>query len=186
MIQEKFIDGYNGEYSINSLGEIFSFKKAKTCIMKPYTGNHGYSVVVLSNKKQKQALVHRLVAEAFIPNSENKPCVNHKNGVRTDNRVENLEWMSYSENHIHSFRELGRKGGRLGKPGIKSQLGKLGKDHQRSRPVIQLSMSGEFICEFNDILEAKRSTGVNNTNISTVCKGKRSHAGGFKWKYKIS
>lgn len=80
-----------------------------------------------SGAKEIAALVHRLVAKAFIPNPESKPQVNHKNGIKSDNRVENLEWNTMSENILHSFRELGRK--RVGLKGEKQNKAKL-KEHQ--------------------------------------------------------
>jgi hypothetical protein len=68
--------------------------------------NYGkYSLVSIQDKNR---LIHRLVAEAFIPNPENKPCVNHKDGNKQNNAVENLEWCTYSENELHSHRELGK------------------------------------------------------------------------------
>lgn len=115
-------------------------------------------------------IVHRLVAEAFIPNPENKSCVNHKNGIKTDNRVENLEWVTTKENIIHSFIILGKKY-------------KNGKEHFRSKPVYQIK-DGTVIREFFNITEASKRTEISISKISMVCRNKRKSAGGYQWTYK--
>lgn len=107
MIEEwKPIEGYEGIYEISSLGNVKSLRTGS--IINQWT-NHGYKYVTLNNFGKKGFRVHRLVASAFIDNAEDKPTVNHKNGNKTDNRVENLEWATYSENERHSIDVLGKR-----------------------------------------------------------------------------
>lgn len=113
----KPVNGYEGRYEISDRGEIrfcFSWARAKKGELKKTSElNGGYTMVLLcSHGSEKGLLVHRLVAQAFIPNPEKKPQVNHKNSVRSDNRVENLEWVTRSENTIHAS----KKGRLLGTP----------------------------------------------------------------------
>ena len=101
-----------GGYAIGSDGSIYSVTKdnrLKEKALRP--DKDGYIVVKLCfNGKPKLCKVHRLVAEAFIPKVENKPVVNHKNGQRNDNRVENLEWVTVQENNQHAYSSNGRIG----------------------------------------------------------------------------
>ena len=95
----KDIAGYEGIYKVSNLGNIKSFRKNKETVLKPYTTSQGYKQARLfKDGKSKGFFVHRLVAQAFLPNPENLPCINHKNEVKDDNRLENLEWCSYKYN----------------------------------------------------------------------------------------
>ncbi len=104
------VKGYEGFYQISNLGRVKSLPQqgsgwfGKTHILKQRIGGGGYWVVGLTKSKvQIPTMVHRLIATAFIPNPENKKFVNHKNGIKTDYRIENLEWCTSSENAIHSW-----------------------------------------------------------------------------------
>jgi len=121
----KDIKGYEGLYQVSNLGRVKSLDrmvkvygkrkmKIDEKILKPAIKRDGYCTVTLLNQgKRKYSRIHRLVAQQFIKNDYNKPEVNHKNGIKTDNRLENLEWMTTQENQNHSIYVLGKRG-RLG------------------------------------------------------------------------
>lgn len=117
-------------------------------------------------------LVHRIVGITFIPNPENKPQINHKNGVRHDNRVSNLEWATNQENNLHAFRELGRK------PSC-PQTGKSGSMHHAAKRVYCPTLS----IYFGSAREAARELGIVQGRISHVCTGKQNHTSGLVFKY---
>lgn len=168
------------EYYVCDNGDVYSRQTSRNPNgrikkLKFWTSKYGYLIVDLSkNKKRFHKPVHRLVAEAFIPNPENKPEINHKNGIKTDNKVENLEFCTYSENLYHAYNILGRKA---------PWLNKYGKEHNRSKTILQIK-NGKKIEEFGSLLEAERKTGIHHSSISMCCKSKRLFAGGYNWKYK--
>lgn len=107
----RLISGYENIYKISNYGQVKRLKShdlrgrnVKEKILKNILGNHGYYRVTLCNGIQKAFTLHRLLALAFLPNPFKYPCINHKNGVKTDNRLENLEWCSYSHNQSHAIR----------------------------------------------------------------------------------
>lgn len=172
-IEIRPIEGFPG-YAARADGVILSFKGDEPLELARHEDVHGYSKTAMycPGDKNPQS-VHRLVAKAFLPNPENKRTVNHKNGVKTDNRVENLEWATYSENIYHAYRVLGKK---------TALLGKLGADNHLSKSIAKLDSKGVVLETFACGREAQRETGVNAANISKVCLGERETAGGFKWR----
>lgn len=165
----KFIKEYGGNrYKVSSFGRIMSVRKKGCMIMKPGLGTNGYLQLKLGND-HKEYRIHRLVAEAFIPNPEEKEEVNHIDGIKTNNHVDNLEWTTRSENALHSYNVLKAKKF-------------FGKEHWMSKKLQQIK-NGNVIAEFYGTNEAERKTGICAANICECCNGKRKTAGGFQWKY---
>jgi len=123
--------------------------------------------------KRYYPTVHRLVLETFIPNPENKSCCNHKNGIKTDNNINNLEWATYSENRKHAHKIGLHKG---------TWFGKFGKDNPHSKKVMAISKLGKTKI-YRSIREAGRITKINYSCISKACSGSQKRAGGLKWRY---
>lgn len=181
----KDIIGYEGYYQVSSIGRVRGLRRTvgdrflvelPEKIMATSLNDAGYAMVDLyMNSNRKTMRVHRLVATAFIENPQNKPQVNHKNSIRNDNDVSNLEWCTPSENTQHGY-DFGFLSGYW--------TGKVGAKNHSSIPIIQMDMLGNEIKEFAGQCEAERETGIFQTNIGKVCLGKRKSAGGFKWKFK--
>lgn len=169
----KEVAGYGGKYLISNFARLKSNHKNKTIIKYTFAPSHEYCRTSLTfGKKKKMILIHRLVAENFIPNPLNKSTVNHINGNKKDNRLVNLEWCTLSENSKHSYDFLNRKIPNKGKYGIESKS---------SKPVIQYDLDMNFIKYWDSAKCAFRKLGVRH--ICEVAKGKMKSAGGFKWKY---
>ena len=181
----KDIEGYKGKYQVSNRGNVKSLnyrRTGKERILKPDDNGHGYLHVQLwKDGKVKRYLVHRLVACAFIPNPNNLPQVNHLSEDKTDNSLENLEWVTCSENINHGThnKKVSEKlrGRKQTEEHIKKRTEKLGK------PVIAIDKRTGLILEFVSSREAERETGIPHGSIIKCCKGKMNSCGGFYWMY---
>ena len=165
--------GYEGLYKVSNFGNVMSLRHKKIFILKPYMNNYGYLLVDLRNNKKprKTISVHRIVAQAFLPNPNNLPQVNHKDEDKTNNRVSNLEFCTQAYNN-----KYGTHYERISKT--------LTNRKDLSKAVLQYDKNGNFINEYPSTREAERKTGIHQQHICRVCKGKRNSAGGYLWRYK--
>lgn len=180
----KDIPEFEGLYQASDQGQIKSLQRVHHRMqhgkIHPFNVNEkiltvriepqGYRVVTLWKDKVIHVVrVHRLIALTFLPNPVNKKDVNHKNGIKSDNRVTNLEWATRQENIIHSYVN-----------GL-SRQNKLGDSDPRRKAVLQFDLKGNFIKEYSGRHEAARQTGLIQSGISACCTGRVKQFAGFKW-----
>ena len=159
----KDIDGYEGLYQVSNLGNVKSLNylhTGKEMILSTGFNKNYLFVILYKDKKHKIYKVHRLVAETFIPNPNGYPCINHKDGNKLNNCVDNLEWCSYSYNN--TYNDIRKKAAK-----------------KLSKPIFCIELDKVF----SSIQEAERQTGINDGNICSCLKGKLKSAGGYHWKY---
>lgn len=167
----KDIEGYDN-YMVSNLGRVKSLKFNKERILKPYKTEKGYlKISLIKNNRTKVFSIHRLVAQAFIPNIENKKEIDHINTVRDDNRVENLRWTNHKENCNNFTTKQNYSKCRF------SKLSTLAKC------TFQFNNNMELIKKWNCTRDIERELGFSNKNISSCCNGKRKTAYGYKWGY---
>ena len=184
MINEIWVDvlGYEGLYQVSNLGKIKSlprFKKSKWgtlsyingCDIKPKVSNRGYIRVGLSKDgKQTPLLAHRIVAKAFIVNTENKPHINHIDGNKLNNHISNLEWCYHRENILHAMNTLGII---MSHSGSKNGL---------SKAVYQINDIGVVVAKF-DCIRDTELLGFSSACVSLVCRGKQKKHKGYHWSF---
>ena len=178
---------YEGLYKVSNLGRILSLNyngTGKAKLMNPGTNTNGYSQVGFwKNGEYKTCYVHRLVAQTFLPNPENKPCINHKiEGKKgktmnmvffnedgtIDKEKSTIEWVTYEENNNYATHN--------------ERIAKANTNGIRSKPVLQLSLNGDLIREWPSLSECDRN-GFDQGAVWRCCKGKQKTAYGFRFMY---
>lgn len=182
----KDIKNYEGLYQISNLGNvrsldrkvnsIYGYRNIKGKILKPLETNSGYYRVDLKKEqKNNYVLIHRLVAETFIPNPNNLPNINHKDNNPKNNSITNLEWCTQSYNIKYSYKYGNSKPTR--------GCFKKGNKPHNLKSINQLTLDGKFIKNFSSIKEAALSTKILRTSINNCLRNFSKTAGGFKWEY---
>lgn len=168
----KTIEGYP-EYQVSNMGRVKAInwhRGNKEKEIKPYTTHKGYLRLRLcKNGKSKQFQIHRLVAQAFIPNPENKPYIDHINTDRTDNRVENLRWVTNKENCNNPISKINYSIGNKGKTAVS---------------ILQFTKEWEFVKKWDSMSDAEQELGIKS-RLSEYCGNKygRKTCGGYIWQY---
>lgn len=175
------VKGYEGLYLISQNGDIYSLITNK--IMSSHYLPNGYKQLRLTKDKvHKHKLVHRLLAEAFIPNPENKPCIDHIDGNSRNNSISNLRWCTVKENSNNPITK-GRN------QSLRRPWPKMSEDAIRKRstknhkPVVQLSRDEKYIKTWDCIKEAADALHISQGHIGEVCRGERFSIGGFIFRY---
>lgn len=185
----KDIEDYEKIYQISNLGRIKSLSRfvnncknygsigfyTKEKILKLAISKTGYYICTLfKNGKGKTFKVHRLIAKAFIENPNNYKIINHIDGNKLNNNLNNLEWCNHSHNNKEAYKQ-----------GLKENNLKwiIECNKKKRKKVKQYDLQNNFIKEWESINEAEKELKICHINIVKVCKGERITAGGFKWKY---
>lgn len=167
----KDIPGYENLYQVSNFGNVKSYVPSnkhfgtKCHLLKPTPNDSGYLVVTLyANQTRRKFLIHRLVAEVFIPNPSDHPCINHKDENPANNHVDNLEWCTYAYNNAYG-------------------TAKIRSIQTKSRRVNQYTIDGIWIASYLSIGIAAKLLNVSATSIKDCCSGKEEFAHGYKWEY---
>ena len=161
----KVIDGWE-RYEVSDAGRVRNSETGK--LLRLRSDKNGYQMITFSiDSRRTTKKIHRLVAEAFIPNDGNKPQVNHKDGNHRNNHVENWEWCTSSENHLHAYKILGRVVHRSEKSG-------------REKKKVLCVDTGEV---YESAMEAARAVGGKQGALSSVCRNERNTYKGKRWRY---
>lgn len=181
----KTIEDYPN-YMVSNMGRVkrlsTGYYRRTEKILKPQLQNNGYLHIKLSQKdKTKCILVHRLIAQVFIPNPNNLPQVNHINEDKTDNRVENLEWCDRKYN-INYGNGISKRVKTNKENGTYKKVGEI-NSKIRSKSILQFSKDNSFIRKWDSIIDVQRELGYDNRQICSCLKNRQKTAKGFKWVY---
>lgn len=179
----KDIKGYEN-YQVSNLGRVYS--RYKDRVISSYTTKDGYKRIGLTRDgQQSKFLVHVLVAEAFLEKPGKEYQVNHKDLNKSNNSVDNLEWVTCKENANHAIKN---QKSRL--EYLRNKMSEIGKKHNHlgieasKKPVAQIDLdTDEIIGVYESAREASRETGANYRNISQVCNGDKNTHMGYKWSF---
>lgn len=167
---------FNNNYKVFSDGTIISYTRKNPVVLNPCKTKQGYRRALFNvDGKKKSILIHRIIAKCFILNPDNKPQVNHINGIKDDNRVINLEWATESENEKHSYRVLGKVNGMKGRTGF---------IYSSSKKVKKIK-DGIVLAEYPSVKIAGKENNINTRGIEFCIRGMRKLAGGYSWEKHI-
>ena len=203
------VKGYEGLYEVSSFGRVRSLDRwvkskgqaerfCKGKILKIRHDKYGYMRATLFDKQiAKNAQVHRLVVDAFVPNPDNLPCVNHRNEIKDCNIPDNLEpcTVAYNNSYGTKLKKQAEKQRGQKRPQVADKLRGITRSEEtkqrcteakrrKMKPVLQYTLDGELIGEYESIKEAARQSGIHYGNICNCCVGRFHTAGGYVWKYK--
>ena len=175
----KDIEGYEGLYQVSNMGRVKSLSRfhnnktvgfmTKDIILSKRPNKEYLCVALYKDKKRKDISIHRLVADAFLPKIDGKDWVNHKDGNKKNNCVQNLEWCTPKENVRHAFSN-----------GLNHV--ERGQSNKRSRKINQYTLDGKYVATWYGLGEIHRNLNINKGNVDACLKGKRKNAGGYTWK----
>lgn len=187
----KPVVGYEGLYEVSNLGNVRSVRwrggYMTHDIYRRVNGNGYYDVVLVRDKTIKYATIHRLVAQAFIPNTEGKRCVDHIDGNRLNNRVENLRWCTHKEN---ANNPISRKRQSIAQRDEMKKKWEKGRCDRLKKPVLQYTLEGEFVARWDSaadaarahLMEGKRLYSVEG-KITQCCRCEARRTLGYLWIY---
>lgn len=181
------IPNYENSYQVSNLGKVRSKTRKiknngtygglctyRSKMLKQHIDRSGYYFVSLRlNGTEKPIRVHKIVASVFLENKNNYKEINHIDGNKLNNKVNNLEFCT----HQHNMQEAWRLN-------LISKSRKFGKEHFASKPILQYDLNGKFLKEWECIRQIERELKIWNQNISKCCKGKYKTCGGYIWRYK--
>ena len=185
-----WIPGYKNLYAVSNEGRVYSTRSCRC--LNPKLSRAGYLRVNFAvGGVMRTFSVHRLVANAFVPNPDGKPTVNHLNEVKTDNRAENLEWATMREQNVYGTRiqravantDWQKRSRKMDYQAIASKHDYFNMQKKQMKPVHQLDMHGSFIAQFPSLAAAARAVGASPGGICSCLKKQRRSADGFRWAY---